>query len=80
MPLEARGGDAREIGYLFRLHRQICGRQVEAICRLMSLAAAWELRLDIGGSVQRAHVCGSRDEALDTSDGWKAAMIERGWC
>jgi hypothetical protein len=39
----------------------------------------WELRLEINRDLQRSEVCRTRDAALDTSEQWQAAMIEKGW-
>jgi hypothetical protein len=39
----------------------------------------WELRLEINRDLQRSEVCRTRDAALDTSEQWHAAMIEKGW-
>jgi hypothetical protein len=35
--------------------------------------------LEIVGSLQRSQVCRTQDEVLDTTEQWKAAMIEKGW-
>jgi hypothetical protein len=67
------------LGDLFLLHKDRCGRQLEAACRLITHPLGWELRLEIAGSVQRSQVCRSQDEVLDTSDQWKVAMIEKTW-
>jgi hypothetical protein len=73
------GGEPYAVGDLFRLHKNQSGRQLEAACRLVTHQLGWELRLEIGGGLQRSQVCRSQDEVLDTSDEWKAAMIEKGW-
>lgn len=67
------------VGELFRLHRRRCGQPLEAVCRLVTHPLGWELRLEVGGSVQRAEVCRSHDAALDASARWKAGMMETGW-
>jgi hypothetical protein len=72
-------GDPFDVGDLFRLHKDKSGRQLEAACRLVTHQLGWELRLEIAGSLQRSQVCRTQDEVLDTSDEWKAAMIEKGW-
>jgi len=72
-------GEPVTVGDTFRLHRDRCGGQLEAMCRLVTHPLGWELRLEIAGSLQRSQVCRTQDEALDTSDQWKAAMIENGW-
>jgi hypothetical protein len=61
------------------VHKQKCGQQIEAACRLVTHALGWELRLEVVGSLQRSEVCRTQDEVLDTSEQWKAAMIEKGW-
>ena len=35
--------------------------------------------LEVAGSLQRSQVCCTQDEVLDTSEEWKAAMIDKGW-
>ena len=72
-------GESTNLGDTFRLHRQRCGQQLEAACRVVAHALGWELRLEVAGSLQRSHVCRTRDEVLETSDQWKAAMIDKGW-
>jgi hypothetical protein len=67
------------LGDTFRVRRERCGRQIEAVCHLVTHPLGWELRLEVAGSLQRSQVCRSQDEALDTSEQWKAAMIEKGW-
>ncbi len=74
-----RGAEPTIVGDLFRLHRSRCGQQLVARCCLMSHPLGWEIRLEIAGSIQRAEVCGSQDEALQTTARWKDAMIEGGW-
>jgi hypothetical protein len=66
-------------GDLFRVHRDRCGGQVEAVCHLVTHQLGWELQLEINHDLQRAEVCRTQDDVLDTSDRWKAAMIEKGW-
>jgi hypothetical protein len=67
------------VGVLFRLHAQRCGRPVEAVCTLWALDPGLELRLDVAGSLQRCAACASQDEALDTADAWKSALVDREW-
>jgi hypothetical protein len=67
------------VGDLFRLHKNRCGQQIEAACRLVTHQLGWEVQLEVAGSLQRSHVCRSQDEVLDTSEQWKAAMVEKGW-
>jgi hypothetical protein len=64
---------------MFRLHKDRCGRQLEAACRLVTHQLGWELRLEIAGSLQRSQVCRTQDEVLDTAEQWKAALIENDW-
>jgi hypothetical protein len=64
---------------MFRLHKDRCGRQLEAACHLVTHQLGWELRLEIAGSLQRSEVCRTQDAVLDTSAQWKAAMIQKGW-
>jgi len=72
-------GEPTNLGDTFRVHKQKCGHQLEAACRLVTHALGWELRLEVAGSLQRSQVCRSQDEVLDTSEQWKAAMMEKGW-
>jgi hypothetical protein len=72
-------GQPAAVGDLFRLHKDRCGRQLEGVCRLVTHQLGWELRLEIAGSLQRSQVCRTQDEVLDTSERWKAAMIEKDW-
>jgi hypothetical protein len=72
-------GEPFAVGDLFRLHKDKCGQQIEAACRLVAHQLGWELRLNVGGSLQRSQVCRSQDEVLDTSEQWKTEMVEHGW-
>src|SRR4051812_45346586 len=72
-------GEPKSLGDTFRLHKQKCGQQLEAVCRLMTHALGWELRLEIAGSLQMSQVCLTQDEVLDRSDAWKAEMIDKSW-
>ena len=72
-------GEPKKVGDMFRLHKQKCGQQLEAACRLVTHALGWELRLEVTGSLQMSHVCRAQDEVLDTSERWKTAMVEKGW-
>jgi hypothetical protein len=72
-------GEPKHLDDMFRLHKQKCGQQLEVACRLMTHELGWELRLEVAGSLQRSQVCRTQDDVLDTSEQWKAAMIEKGW-
>ena len=76
---DARYGEAKEVGHLFRVQKTRSDRAFNGVCRLMSHQLGWELRLEIDGDLQRSAVCRSQDEILDTIEQWKAAMIEKGW-
>ena len=65
----------RKQGETFKLTK---GRK-RAACELWSHPLGWELRLMAGSELLQSQVCRSQDEALDTSDQWKKAMIEKGW-
>jgi hypothetical protein len=71
--------DPVTLGDMFHLHKDRCGGQIEANCRLVTHPLGFELRLEIAGSIQRSQVCRSQDEVLETSDQWKLAMIEKTW-
>jgi hypothetical protein len=64
---------------MFRLSKDKAGTPLRAICHLTTHQLGWELRLDVEGLPQRSQVCRSSTEVLDTSEAWKAAMIEEGW-
>lgn len=72
-------GKPYPLGDIFRLHKDISGRSVDAICRLVPHPLGWELRLEMAGALQRSQVCRSQEEIFDTSDQWKAALLEKGW-
>jgi hypothetical protein len=63
----------------FRLHKERCGRQLEVICHLQTHQFGWEVVLTVNSSLQRSQVCRSQDEVLDTTERWRAAMIDKGW-
>ena len=71
---------AVEIGETFRLHTTRCGKILEAQCRVYTHELGWELRLEIAGSLQRSQVCVTRDDVLETSERWRAALVENRWC
>jgi hypothetical protein len=72
-------GHVETLGEGFRLYKQRCGRQLEAICYLRTHPLGWELVLTVNESLQRSEVCRSQDEVLDKCESWRAAMVERGW-
>jgi hypothetical protein len=67
------------LGDAFRVHRERGGQRLEAACRVVTHPLGWELRLEIGGWLQRSQICRTRDEVLATSDLWKTAMANNGW-
>jgi hypothetical protein len=72
-------GDVVPLGEGFRLHKERCGRQLEAICHLQTHQFGWEVVLTVNASLQRSQVCRSQDDVLDTTERWRAAMVEKGW-
>jgi hypothetical protein len=72
-------GDPVAVGDAFRVRQDRAGRQVDAVCHVVTHALGWELRLDVAGSLQRSQVCRTHDEVLDTSEQWKTEMMSRGW-
>jgi hypothetical protein len=73
-------GDPTKQGDLFRVHKNRCGRQLQAVCELWTHQLGWELRLVVNdGQLQRSQVCRSQDDVIDAGDTWKAAMVEKGW-
>jgi hypothetical protein len=72
-------GEPVIVGDAFRVHKARAGRQLEAVCHVVTHALGWELRLEVEGSLQRSQVCRTQDEVLDMSEAWKAAMLAKGW-
>jgi len=72
-------GHPIDLGEGFRLRKARDGRKLEAICWLRTHELGWELVLNVNGHLQRSEVCRSRDEVLDRTEWWRAAMTERGW-
>ena len=68
-----------QLGEGFRLHKERCGRQLEAICHLQTHQLGWEVVLTVNASLQRSEVCRSQDEMLDLTERWNSALIEKGW-
>jgi hypothetical protein len=74
------GAATGSLGRGWRLHKSGCGRQREAVLEFRTHPLGWELQLVIdGGELQRSHVCRSKDEILDITEQWKAAMVGKGW-
>jgi hypothetical protein len=73
-------GGPKLLGDTFRLHKDRCGQQLEAACRLLTHSLGWELRLEIAGSLQRSQVCRSQDEVLDLSEHGKLPWWKRAGC
>lgn len=67
------------LGEGFRLHKDRCSRQLEAICHLQTHEPGWELVLTVNTPLQRSEVVRSQDELLDLIERWKVASIEKGW-
>jgi hypothetical protein len=67
------------LGEGFRVRKDRCGRQLEAICWLRTHPLGWELVLNVNGSLQRSQVCRSNDEVLDLTERWKSMRVESGW-
>jgi hypothetical protein len=72
-------GYSVNLGEGFRLRKDRDGRKLEAVCWLGTHELGWELVLNINGNLQRSEVCRSRDEVLDRTESWRAALVERGW-
>jgi hypothetical protein len=72
-------GEPKVLGDTFRVHKDRGGQLLEAACRLVTHQLGWELRLEMAGSLQRSQVCRTQDDVLDTTEPWKAAMVEKGW-
>ncbi len=72
-------GEPLKFERAFTLHKQRCGRSLEAICRLLDHQLGWELRLEINGDLQRSEICRSTDEVLALARQWESSMIEQGW-
>jgi hypothetical protein len=67
------------LGEGFRLHKERCGRQLEAICHVQTHQLGWELVPTVNESLQRSEVCRTQDAVLDLTERWKAAMTGKGW-
>ena len=72
-------GYSVDLGEGFRVHKDRNGRHLEAICWLRTHELGWELVLNVNGSLQRSQVCRSRDEILDLTESWQAALLGREW-
>jgi hypothetical protein len=68
-----------DLGEGFKLHKLRNGRKLEAVCWLRSHEFGFELLLTIDGNFQRTEVCRSTDEALNKTESWRAALVDRGW-
>ncbi len=68
-----------QLGEGFRRHKERCGRQLEAICRLHTHQLGWELGLTVNASLQCSDVVRSQDAVLDLTERSRAAIMERGW-
>jgi hypothetical protein len=72
-------GHPVDLGEGFRLRKERCGRQLEAICWLRTHPLGWELVLNVNGNLQRSEVCRDGDEILAKTEAWRAALLDRGW-
>jgi hypothetical protein len=72
-------GHSVDLGGGFRLGKERNGRQLEAVCWLRTHELGWELVLNVNGNLQRSEVSRSRDEVLDRTESWRAALAEREW-
>jgi hypothetical protein len=76
--LERRGRDGTptDLGELFNLRT---GRN--AICRVRSHQAGWELELAVGSELEVVlkQVCHNQDEVLTTAQAWQAQLIAIKW-
>jgi hypothetical protein len=46
---------------------------------LWSHQFGWELRLEAAGEMLQTQVCRSQEEALSTTEAWRAALESKGW-
>jgi hypothetical protein len=72
-------GQAVDLGERWRVRRQGCDAAREAVCRLFSHPLGWELRVEVDAQLVRSEVCRSEAQVTQVSEGWKSAMIDRGW-
>jgi hypothetical protein len=79
VPLREYFTEPVHLGDGFRLHKERCGRQLEAICHLQTHQLGWEVVLTVNSSLQRSEVCRTQDEVLDLAERWRGALIEKGW-
>ena len=73
------GRPSRFLGNAFELRKPKGLRELHAVCRLDTHRFGYELRLEVNGLMSRTQVCRSTDDALDLSEQWRAAMLEKGW-
>ena len=72
-------GSPVAIGPGFRLRLERGDKAHEAECVLLTHQLGFELRLNINGELRRSRVCRSTDEVLTTTEGWRAALRDKGW-
>jgi hypothetical protein len=72
-------GHTVDLGEGFRLHKDRCGRQLEAICKLRTHPLGWELVLSVNDTFQRSEVCRSNDDVQDRTEAWRVSLTDRGW-
>ena len=72
-------GHAVSLGVGFELRKPKGESELRAVCSLQTHQLAWKLRLEVNGLLSGSQVCRSRDEVLDVSEQWCAAMRDNGW-
>ena len=72
-------GHPVSLGNAFERRKPKGLRERHALCRLDTPRFGYELRFEVNGLMSRTQVCRSKDEVLDLSEQWRAAMLEKGW-
>ena len=72
-------GHPVSLGMAFAVDKRKGDRILHAVCALQTHQLGFELVLEVNGLLSRSQVCRSRDEVLDVSEYWRAAMVSVGW-
>ena len=72
-------GHPVSLGVGFELRKPKGDRELHAVCSLQTHRFGWEIVIEVNGLLSRSQGCRSRDEVLDVSEQWCAAMRDNGW-
>jgi hypothetical protein len=54
--------------------------RMTGVCEVWAVELGWDLRLMIDGhGLQMSSLCRSGREMVDSTDEWRAALVEKGW-